>query len=105
VKSVVTDTHLAKRNEVLYGTATPSAGDRPVKAVYYGNISRKYVRSATRSVQIDTPRVAFKPEDLKVGARVDGGLVEITFGGKALRNGATPALTAIVKNATATAHV
>lgn len=105
VKSVVTDVTLAKRNQVLYATATPTAGTRPVKDVFYGAISRKYVRSASRSLQIDTPRVAFKAEDLKVGPRRDGGLIEITFGGRALRSGATPALTAIAKTGDSAAYV
>lgn len=105
VKSIVTNDTLSLRNKILYNTATPAVDTRPVKDVYYVSITRKYVRSATRSVEIQTPRVACKPEDLKVGAKRDGGMIEITFGGRCQRNGATPAITIIVKNGVSAARV
>jgi hypothetical protein len=104
VKSIAGGDTLAKRNLAIFGTATPATDTVPVKDVYYMAINRKYVRSATRSLEIQTPKVAVEPNDLKISATKDGGIQEMTFGGRCLKSGATPNLTAIVKSADSAAY-
>jgi hypothetical protein len=104
LKTVVTDDTLLKFNKAVYNNTAPSAGDRPVKDVFYASIVNKYARSATRYFQITTPRVAIKADDLAVGPRAEGGTVPIEFGGQCLKSGATPAATIVALTGDATSY-
>lgn len=105
VRTIVTDDTLANYYNALYGaTGSPASGTLPVATVYYANIDTKYTKSANRTLQIQTPRVAVKPDDLVVAPQPEGGVVEMILGGVALKNGATPALTVIAKTGDSTTY-
>jgi hypothetical protein len=99
IKSIVTDATLLKYRKAVYNNTAPAARDRPVKDVFYADVRTVYTRSATRTMTINTPRVAVRPEEMAVGAQREGGEIEISFGGACLKNGATPALSVIVLSA------
>lgn len=104
VKSIVTDTTLAKYRLAVYNTATPTAGTKPVKAVFYAALSTLYTRSATRTLSISRPRIAVNPADMVVAPQPQGGANEISFGGACLKNGATPALTMVALSGDSTTY-
>jgi hypothetical protein len=104
IKSIATSDTLLKRNKALYGVTNPGVGLVPVKDVFYMSVTRKYVRSATRSVEFQTPKMVVEAGDLKLSATKDGSAAELTFGGKCLKSGVTPALTVIVKSGDSTPY-
>ncbi len=104
LKTIVTDDTLAKYKKVLYGTATPTAGDRPSADVAYFPLETVYTKSATRTLSIVTPRVSVKSDDFQIGPQREGGKTEIMFGGECLKDGATPALTIVGLSADATSY-
>lgn len=104
VKTIVTDQTLQEYNKTIYGTTSPTAGTRPVKTVLYAGIQTVLTKSATRTLTINTPNVAIDPADMAVFAQPDGGKVEISFGGNALKNGATAQLTVTALTADATGY-
>ena len=95
-KTIVTDDTLDKFQLAVYNSATPSAGDDPSASVFYANMTQTYTRSATRTATITTPNVAIDPDGMSVAPSKSGGEVELTLGGKALKSGATPALSVVV---------
>lgn len=101
---VVTDTLLPKIKAAIWGSATPADGTLPDNTVSYVALATKYTRTATRSLEILTPKVAVSPADFEIGARDSGGLIPIVFGGDCKKNGGTAALTVIAKTADATAY-
>lgn len=105
VKSIVTDATLLKYNKVIYGVTAPTAGTRPVATVMYFALDTKYTRSASRTLQITTPRVAVDPSEMAIDPQREGGKIELMFGGECLKNGATPALTIVALSADATTYV
>jgi hypothetical protein len=104
VKSILTDQTLLKYYKALYNTTTPTAGNVPTKDVFFAAIDVLYTRSATRTLQKTTPKVALKPDDMAIGPQREGGKVPLELGGQCLKSGATPALTVVAKTADATAY-
>lgn len=103
--TLVTDNVLTLMRTALWGSATPADGTSPTKTVKYISLSTKYTRSATRSLQIDTPKVEMKTDDFEVSPRTSGGKIPVTLGGQCVKNGATPHLTAVAKTGDATSYV
>lgn len=104
IQSIVTDDTLAKYRKAVYNTPTPSAGNKPVKDVFYAALSSVYTRSATRTLTITRPRVAVNPEDMTVAPLPEGGAIEIAFGGRCLKSGATAALSIVALSGDATTY-
>lgn len=104
VKSIVTDDTLGKFRKAVYNAASPSSGTDPNSAVFYAAISQTYTRSATRTLSISAPRVAIDPATMNVAPKPEGGEIELTLGGTALKNGATAALTIVALSADATTY-
>lgn len=100
----VTDTLLPEILLALYGSSTPTAGTRPTTPPTTRPLKSVYTRSASRSVTLDTPKVEIKPDDIAIGAKPQGGLIPITFGGQALAGGSA-ALTVTGKTGDSTAYV
>lgn len=96
VKTILTDDTLANYYQALYGqTTSPASGGSVAATVYYAAIVTKYVKSATRTLQITTPKVAVKPDDMQVAPLPEGGIIELIIGGMCLKSGATAALTVV----------
>jgi hypothetical protein len=89
MSALVTDTALPVIKQILYGTPTMTDGLAVSNQVQYVPMSSKYTRSAVRSLQIDTPKVAVDPSDFEIGARPEGGKIPIAFGGRALLSAGT----------------
>lgn len=101
----VTDTLLPQLLLALFGSATPSVGDRPTSQPSNVALKTVYTRTAvTRLLTIDTPVVEVKPDDILIGTRPEGGLTPIAFGGQALASGAAM-MTVTAKTAFATSYV
>lgn len=104
IKTIVTDGTLAKFQKAVYGSASPSAGTDPTSTVFYGSIAQTFTRSASRTATITTSRVAIDPADMTLHPLAAGGEVELTLGGKALKNGSTPAVQIVVLSGDATTY-
>lgn len=102
--TVVTDATLAKFRKAVYNTATPSAGDKPVKDVFYAAASTVYTKSVTRTFTVTTPKIAVRPDDMVVAPAPDGGALELALGGQCLKSGGTAALTIVALTADAAAY-
>lgn len=82
-------------NQVVYGTATPSAGATPASSIYHAGIDFELSRGTgpdRESITITVPRVSFTP-DLAIEGQADGGVVELAFTGQARPNGTDPVIT------------
>lgn len=99
ISSIVTDATLAKFRKAVYNNTSPSAGDKPVKDVFYAAASTVYTRSATRTLTITTPKIAVRPDDMVVAPAPDGGALELALGGQCLKSGSTAALTIVALTA------
>lgn len=85
----VTDTMLPYYLKTLYGTTTPTPGAQPTSQPVFAAIKEVYTRTpVTRLLTYDTPKVELKPDDITIGTKPLGGLLPITFGGRALKSGA-----------------
>lgn len=105
IESIVTDDTLAKYKKALYGTATPSAGDRPTGDVFAPEIEQVFTRSASRTATITTPKVNINPEDFEEMAPMpEGGKKSIKFGGQAVKSGSDPIITVVVLSAESAAY-
>ena len=104
MKSIVTSDTLGLFRKAVYNTASPSAGTGPSASVFYAAMTQTYTRSATRTLTITTPRVAIDPSTMDVSPRPEGGEIELTLGGTALKDGATAALTVVALSADATTY-
>lgn len=104
IKGIVTNETLKKYSKAVYGSeaAITEAGKTPANKALTAVIKNKYEKSASRSITIENPKVEIDPKNMKIGAQREGGPVAIEFGGQCLKEGATPAFTAIVLNAAAT---
>jgi hypothetical protein len=103
--AAVTDTMLPQILAALYGTATPAVGTLPTSQPLYRALKTVYTRTAvTRILTYDTPKVELKPDDIVIGTKPQGGLQQLTFGGRAVKGGAA-ALTVTAKTADATSYI
>jgi hypothetical protein len=89
MSALVTDTDIPIIKTILYGTTTPTDGQAVSTAVQSVPMTSKYTRSAVRSLQIDTNKVAVDPADFEIGPRPEGGKVPIAFGGRCLLQSGT----------------
>lgn len=92
-KSIVTDDTLGKFRKAVYNAASPSSSTNPSSSVFYASMTQVFTRSASRTLTITTPRVAVDPETMDVAPRPEGGEIELTLGGRCLKDGSTAALT------------
>lgn len=104
VKSIVTDDTLGKFRKAVYNAAAPTSGTAVNSAVFYAAMTQTYTRSATETLTITCPRVAIDPATMDVAPKPEGGEIELTLGGTALKNGATAALTIVALSADATTY-
>jgi hypothetical protein len=104
LKTIDTYTTLLKYNKAIFNNTSPTAGTTPVAAVFYAAVSSVYTRSATRTVTTTLPKVAVDPADMMIAPLVEGGPVELTFGGPVLKSGATPAVTIAVLSGDSTTY-
>jgi hypothetical protein len=100
----VTDTLLPEILLALYGSTTPAPATRPTSAPSTRPLKSVYTRSASRALTLDTPKVEIKPDDITIGAKPQGGLIPITFGGQALASGSA-ALTVTAKTGDSVSYV
>lgn len=105
VASIVTASTLAKYRKTIYGKTEPEAGDKPVKEVFFAKLISEYVKSTTRTLKIERPKVAVKPDEMEVGPNREGGEIPISFGGLCEVEGSTPALTIVAKTGDETSYV
>lgn len=104
VKSIVTDDTLGKFRKAVYNSATPTTGTSINSAVFYAAMTQTYTRSATRTLTVTCPRVAIDPATMNVAPKPEGGEIELTLGGTALKDGSTAALTIVALSADATSY-
>jgi hypothetical protein len=103
--SILTDDTLAKFRKAVWNSATPAAGTRPVKDVFFASATQVFTRSATRSATIATPRVAVDPANFEaMGPQPEGGPKPLRLGGQCQKSGATPPITVTVLSADATTY-
>lgn len=101
----VTDTLLPQMLLALFGSTTPSVGDRPTAQPNTVALKTVYTRTAvTRLLTLDTPAVEVKPDDFMIGTKPLGGLTPVAFGGQALASGSAM-MTIVAKTAFATAYI
>jgi hypothetical protein len=105
MSAIVTDNTIPKMKTALFGTASPADGAAVSLTPSYVALKSVLTRSATRSLSIDTPKVAVKLDDWETAPRTDQGTIPVTFTGDCLKSGSTPALTVIAKTADAAAYV
>lgn len=105
VTAITTDDTIPKYYKALYNDETPSAGDRPVKDVFYAVVQHVFTRSVTRTATIDIPRLAVDPANFEAMAPMpEGGKKPIVFGGRCLKSGSDPQITVTVLSADATTY-
>jgi len=104
VKSIVTDDTLGKFRKAVYNSAAPSSSTAVNATVFYAAMTQTYTRSATKTLTITCPRVAIDPATMDVAPKPEGGEIELTLGGTALKNGGTAALTIVALSADATTY-
>lgn len=104
LSTIVTDTTLAKYRLAVFGTTTPVAGNKPVKAVFKASASTVYTKSATRTLTVTTPNMAVKPDDMAIVPDPQGGAQALAFGGPCLKSGGAAALTIVALTADATSY-
>jgi hypothetical protein len=104
VKSIVTDDTLGKFRKAVYNAAAPTSGTAVNKAVFYAAMTQTYTRSATKTLTVTCPRVAIDPATMNVAPKPEGGEIELTLGGTALKDGSTAALTIVALSADATTY-
>lgn len=105
VATIVSNNTLPIIKSLLYNTATPTDGQVQNAAIKHIALTTKYTRTATRSIEIQTPKVLVEPDDLDLSATPDGGPKALVLGGRCRPNGGTPALTVIAKTADSAAYV
>lgn len=104
VKTIVTDDTLGKFRKAVYNSAAPSSSTAVNATVFYAAMTQTYTRSATKTLTVTCPRVAIDPATMNVAPKPEGGEIELTLGGTALKNGATAALTIVALSADATTY-
>jgi hypothetical protein len=80
---------LAEYNKIVYGTASPTAGTKPQKVVFFGSYTFTLTRGATttlRSFTVTLPKVHWLP-DVAINGNPDGGPTEISLGAEARTSG------------------
>lgn len=103
--AAVTDTMLPQYLAALYGSATPSVGDRPTTQPIFRALKTVYTRTAvTRLLTIDRPKVEIKPDDIMIGTMPLGGMKEISFGGRCLASG-SPMMTVTAKTGDSASYI
>lgn len=105
MSAIVTDNTIPKMKLAVFNTTTPTDGQAMATVVTYSALKSVLTRSATRSLSIDTPRVAIKTDDWVVSPRTGTGKIPVTFTGECLRSGTTPAVTVIAKTGDPGAYV
>jgi hypothetical protein len=103
--AMVTDNTIPLPKTALYGTSSPADGTRPGAGVNYLALESTYTRSSVRSLKITRPKVEMRTEDWEIGPRAEGGKIPVTFGGRCLKSGATPAVTVVAKTGDSAAYV
>jgi hypothetical protein len=89
----VTDQVLPKFNLVHYGTASPTAGTKPVKTIYSGSLDVTFTRGSAgtlRSWRLEVFKINYSPSDLNIEGAADGGALTIGLAGEARISGANP---------------
>jgi hypothetical protein len=104
MSALVTDTDIPVIQQTLYGTTTMTNGLAVANTVTTVPMTSKYTRSAVRSLQIDTPKVAVDPSDFEIGPKPQGGKIPIAFGGRCLLSAGT-VCTIVAKTGDATAYI
>lgn len=103
--AMVTDNTIPVLRNALYGSTTPADGTRPGGTITYVAMESTYTRNANRSLKITRPKVEMRTEDWEIGPRAEGGKIPVTFGGRCLASGATPAVTVVAKTGDSAAYV
>lgn len=81
---------LQRYNTAIYGTASPAAGTKPVKAIpALGSYAVDIQRGSNRQLMIEVPGVKWSP-DLAIAGNPDGGPVELALAGEARKSGSSP---------------
>lgn len=102
---IVTDGTIPLLNQALYGTSTPADAAPVSNQVGFLDIVTLYTRSASRTLQISTPKVEVQPNDWILGPKAEGGTREVAFGGLCHTSGGSPQITIVAKTGDATAYV
>ena len=105
VSAIVSNNTLPEIKQALWGSATPTDGTELSASIRQIALNTKYVRSASRSIEIQTPKVIVDIGDFDFAPQADGGKISVTFGGRCRPNGGTPAVTVIAKTGESAAYV
>lgn len=90
---------LSRYNTQIYGTASPTAGTKPLKTIpALGSYSVDFVRGANRELKIEIPGVKWSP-DLAIAGNPDGGPVELSLAGEARAVAGQPRIRVTTKSA------
>jgi hypothetical protein len=102
--TIVSNNTIPILKAALYNTASPTDGLAVDKTIKHVALGTKYVRSASRSIEFQTPKVVVDLGDLDLAPSPDGGAKNLTFGGRCRPSGGT-ALTVISKSGDSVAWV
>lgn len=90
---------LAQYNKIVYDTATPAAGAKPVRSLpATGSWSALLTKDANTSLSLAVPGVKWSP-DLAIPPNPDGGAVELSLAGMMRKVTGQQAATVVVKHA------
>lgn len=102
--TIVSNNTLPILKSALYDTASPTDGTAVNATIKHVALGTKFVRSASRSIEIQTPKVVVDIGDLDLAPSPDGGAKNLTIGGRCRPSGGT-ALTVISKSGDNTAWI
>lgn len=105
VDTIVSNNTLPILKDALWSTTTPSDGLAVTSGIKHVNLGTKYTRTAARSLEIQTSKVAVDLGDLDLSPNPEGGAKQLTIGGRCRPNGATPTVRVIAKTGDAAAYV
>lgn len=105
LSAIVSNNTLPVLKDALFGSASPSDGTAVTSAIKHVDLATKYTRSASRSIEIQTSKVAVDLGDLDLAPNPDGGAKQFTISGRCRPNGATPSVRVIAKTADSAAYV
>lgn len=103
ITMLLDDTALARYNTLVYGTAAPAAGTKPLKSIpptgsYTFDITRGTL-AARQRFKLEIAGVKWNP-DVAIPPNPDGGAIELAFGGSMRKVAGQPAIRITVETGT-----
>lgn len=105
ITMVLDDASIAQYNKIVYGTASPSTGSKPLRSLggqalgsWGCDLQRNGVGAAAlQRHQITIPGIRWTP-DVDIAPSPDGGPIELALAGGARKSGSNPRITIVCNN-------